>query len=65
MMCTAIYLECDQCKTRTPAIDGAVFSHRELRGEAKSAGWLRTRGSSGLRVDLCPTCRPRKKGRAQ
>ncbi|HCT62080.1 MULTISPECIES: hypothetical protein [Acidobacterium] len=65
MMRTETFLECDQCKIWTASVDGAIFSHRDLRQAAKNLGWLRTRGSSGMQVDLCPICKPKKKGRVQ
>ncbi len=62
MLQTRLYLSCDGCGHPFPVfgvfpspVDGAIYTSRMLRAEAKKEGWKR--GSlDGSRIDICPRC---------
>jgi len=64
MIVTRIQLYCanhETCGQFFPAdgpMDGAIFTGRDLRQEARQrAGWSSRVTPQGARVDLCPRCR--------
>lgn len=61
MIVTRIQLYCDRdCANfypRSGALDGAIYTTSQLRGEAKRQGWQRREKKDGFgKVDICPTC---------
>jgi hypothetical protein len=64
MLSTRLNLECDQCGNPFPAcgvcpapVDGAIYTPRMLRDEAREEGWKRPRVLAlGVLHDICPRC---------
>jgi hypothetical protein len=62
MVRTLIHLQCDSCGGAHPdceapsPLDGAIFTHSDLRRAAKRTGWTRRMLKAGIHRDLCPAC---------